>query len=90
MLGLRLSKQAVRFITSRLPKHSRQIAARIQALRDDPAPSDSKALKGSSEGFRRADAGEYRIIYRIDDECLYVAVIGKRNDDEVYRRFDRK
>ena len=53
-------------------------------------PSDSKALKGSSEGFRRADTGEYRIIYRIDDECLYVAVIGKRNDDEVYRRFDRK
>ena len=74
MLGLRRSRQAARFITGRPPKHSRQIAARIQALRDDPSPSDSKALRGSSEGFRRADTGEYRIIYRVDDECLGVAV----------------
>ena len=90
MLRLRLTRDAAKFITTRQTKHQRQIAARIQALRDDPLPTDSKALKGSAQGFIRADIGEYRIIYRVENDVLHVAVIGKRNDDEVYRRLGRK
>ena len=90
MLKLKLSRDAGNFITTRQPKHQRQIAAKIQTLRDDPAPTDSKALKGKIQGFMRADIGEYRIVYRVEDDTLYVAVIGKRNDDEVYRRSARK
>jgi mRNA interferase RelE/StbE len=33
--------------------------------------------------------GEYRVVYRYDDESVYVVVCGKRNDDEVYRRLER-
>lgn len=90
MLRLRLSRDADDFISNREPKHQRQIVARIQVLRDDPIPADSKAIKGPSREYRRADIGEYRIIYRADDDTLYVAAIGKRNDDEVYRRLRRK
>jgi len=90
MLKFKLSRDAGSFITTRTPKHQRQIAAKIQTLRDDPLPADSKALKGNIQGFRRADIGEYRIVYRVEEDTLYVAVIGKRNDDEVYRRSARK
>ncbi|MBV8772776.1 MAG: type II toxin-antitoxin system RelE/ParE family toxin [Deltaproteobacteria bacterium] len=47
-------------------------------------PYDSKPLVGY-EPFWRVDIGEYRIVYRFDDDSVYVALVGKRNDDEVYR-----
>ena len=90
MLRLRLSKDADGFIASREPKHQRQIVARIQSLRADPAPADCKALKGKGKGLLRTDVGEYRIIYRLEDDVLHVALIGKRNDDDVYRRLERQ
>ena len=43
-------------------------------------------MKGQWEGHFRADAGEFRIVYRFDKETLFVDAIGKRNDGEVYRR----
>jgi len=90
MLKIDLSDDAIRFISRREPKHQRQIKARIQALLEDPAPSDSKALKGIREPFLRVDVGEYRVIYWTDSETLHVPIVGKRNDDEVYRRLKRK
>ncbi len=53
-----------------------------------PAPHYSKPLHGSP--YRRIAAGEYRVVYRFDDESVYVAVVGKRNDDDVYRQLERK
>ncbi|MDO9509226.1 MAG: hypothetical protein Q7I97_07830 [Thermovirgaceae bacterium] len=44
-------------------------------------------MKGSP--FFRVDSGEYRIVYRFDDEVLYVSVIGKRNDGDVYKKAKR-
>ncbi|MDO8587107.1 MAG: type II toxin-antitoxin system RelE/ParE family toxin [Armatimonadota bacterium] len=90
MLRLRLSRTANSFLTTRQPNHQRRIAARIQTLRADPSPTDSIALKGAGQPFKRADIGEYRIIYRVEADTLFVAAIGKRNDAEVYRRFRKK
>ena len=90
MLRLRLSKDSADFIVGRPLKHQRQIVAKIQTLRDDPMPADSKELKGGNRNYMRADIGEYRIIYKVEDDILLVAIIGKRNDDEVYRRLARK
>lgn len=69
------------------PKHRRQIAEKILALQNDPLPHDSEHLKGFH--FRRADVGEYRIIYRIEEPLLKVYIVGKRNDDEVYKQLRR-
>lgn len=46
-------------------------------------------MKGS-KGFFRLKSGEYRIICRVDGEELKIWLIGKRNDDAVYKRFERK
>ena len=51
---------------------------------EDPEPPDSSPLVGYP--YRRADIGEYRIVYRVEEDCLKVALTGKRNDDEVYRQ----
>ena len=86
----RLSKDAMSFIEKMLPKHAKQVLLKILALCSNPSPPDSLRLKGSPEGYSRADSGEYRIIYRIEDDKLHIHLIGKRNDDEVYRQFSRK
>jgi mRNA interferase RelE/StbE len=89
MLKLDLYKAAARFI-ERLPaKHRRQIATKISELRTQPFPQDAKPLKGHAYPYFRADQGEYRIIYGVEDATLRVFLVGKRNDDEVYRRLRR-
>ena len=45
-------------------------------------------LIGSPE-YRRVDIGEFRIIYRVEDDSVKVAVAGKRNDNDVYRKFEK-
>ena len=86
MLSLQASKQAQKFLSKLPPKQQRQIAEKIQSLRVDPFPGDSKFLKGYAP-FHRATIGEYRIVYKVeqDDQLLLVTIIGKRNDDQVYK-----
>lgn len=91
MLRLSLSQQALKFLKKAPVKHGQQIDRALRSLKEQPMPHDAKRLKGTSNYFR-VDIGEYRIIYRIDtaSELLIVAVIGKRNDAEVYKQFKRK
>jgi mRNA interferase RelE/StbE len=84
---LDLDSRAKRFIGKLPPKHARQIGDKLAALLGNPFPPDSKRLKKSI--YWRADSGEYRIAYKVIGRTLYVPIIGKRNDDEVYRRLRR-
>jgi mRNA interferase RelE/StbE len=91
MLKLSLAQPALKFL-KRVPiKHGQQIDRALMALKERPIPHDAKRLKGTSD-YLRVDVGEYRIIYRIDtaSELIIVAMIGKRNDAEVYKQFKRK
>ena len=89
MRRIDLTKDARQTLAKLPPKHARQIAVKISALAGDPLSADSQVLKGHAP-HRRADQGEYRIIYDFDENTLRVALVGKRNDDEVYKRFERK
>lgn len=91
MLKLSLSQQALKFFKKIPIKHGQQIDRTLKALKEQPIPHDSKRLKGASN-YYRVDIGEYRIIYRIDNanELLIIALIGKRNDSEVYKQFKRR
>ncbi len=86
MYKLDITKSAGKFIKTLPPKQYRQVVSTILALRENPTPNDSQQLKGYPD-YLRVDIGEYRIIYRFDNETVYIAATGKRNDDEIYKRF---
>lgn len=90
MLRVNFDRAALRFLKKLPPKQGRQIGLKIAELRRDPEPYDSQELKGKLANYRRADIGEYRIIYFIDENVLHIPLIGKRNDAAVYKQMERK
>ena len=70
MRALNLTTQVQKFLRKLPPKQARQVAEKIEKLRIDPLSNDSKLMRGSVADYR-ADQGEYRIIYRFDDEVLF-------------------
>ena len=89
MLKIDLSRQAEQFLRALAPKQARQIAGKIKALAEQAGALPSEPLKGYAP-MRRLKAGEFRIIFLIEDEMVKVALIGKRNDDDVYKALARK
>jgi len=84
-----ISRNAYNFLKKlQQPKQFKQIVSKIFSLEKDPMPPDSKHLSGYP-GYLRVDSGEYRIIYTNTDSVICVAVVGKRNDDEVYKEMRR-
>jgi mRNA interferase RelE/StbE len=88
MLRIEYSRQAEKFLRRLPPKHGRQLATKITGLSQDPYPPDSATLVGAP--FRRADLGEYRIIYDVQDGTQQIVLVGKCNDAEVCRRLRRQ
>lgn len=88
MLKIEISKRAGKFLSTLPPKQGRKLAVKIQQLRENPEPNDSILLKGFSP-YRRADQGEYRIIYFVHEDILKVDLIGKRNDEDIYKQLRR-
>jgi len=62
----------------------RQIEARILDLEKDPRPPGSIKLT-AEEGYR-IRSGEYRIVYRIDDDAKIVYVYRIKHRKNVYKR----
>ena len=88
MRKLDLTHDALGFLRTLPPKQFRQVVTKAFELMANAEPQDSKTLAGYE--YRRADIGEYRIVYRFDRDFLYVALIGKRNDSDIYKRLKRK
>jgi|JI91814BRNA_FD_contig_101_281860_length_900_multi_2_in_0_out_0_2 mRNA interferase RelE/StbE len=86
-MKLDITNDALKFVQNLQHKQYKQIVNKIFDLLKNARPHDSIQLKGSS--FYRTDIGEYRIIYSFDVNTVTVVLVGKRNDNEVYRQFDR-
>jgi len=86
MPALDLKPRAKKFILTLPPKHKRQVKDSILALQNNPMPQDAKKLQGY-EDYIRVDIGEYRIIYKYDpaEDLVIVVLVGRRNDDSIYR-----
>ncbi len=82
-----LSRQAIKFLKHLPAKQERQVVERIAALAENPFAPDVRKMSGFN--CLRVDSGEYRIIYSARNEVLFVLLVGKRNDDEVYRKLRR-
>jgi len=83
MYKIDITRAAGQIIKTLQPKQYRQVVSTILALRENPAIIDSKQLSEDA-GYYRIDIGEYRIIYRFEKDTVYIAVIGKINDDEIF------
>ena len=88
MRKLDFSREALDFLNSLQEKQHRQIVYKLHLLLTNARPQDSRKLKDADE-YYRVDSGEYRIVYSIQETILQIFVIGKRNDDDVYRKFKR-
>lgn len=88
MRKLELHKGVLKDLETWPAKQYRQVVSATLDLLNDPHPHYSQALSGS--GDSRITVGEYRVIYRMDDETVFVAAFGKRNDDEIYKMLDRR
>jgi mRNA interferase RelE/StbE len=88
MLTIDLSRQAAAFLQGLTAKQARQIAERLQALAINPNALPTEQLKGYAP-MRRLRSGEFRIIYALVEEGLQIRLIGKRNDDDIYKALER-
>jgi mRNA interferase RelE/StbE len=61
----------------------RRVAARIDALAEDPRPQGATKLVGSKHW--RLRVGDYRVVYDIEDAQLIVLVIEVGHRREIYR-----
>jgi mRNA interferase RelE/StbE len=87
MLQINFSSQAIKFLKKISGKPAKQLKKKIEELMQNPYPQDSVKLQGYP--YFRADQGEYRIIYFVEGEILSIKIVGKRNDDEVYKKLNR-
>jgi mRNA interferase RelE/StbE len=84
-----MTKQAIKACENLDAKQYRQVVSKIFGLMADPEPHDSQKMRGASRGERRLDVGECRVVYAVDGETIEVLVVGKRNDGEVYKIWER-
>lgn len=88
-MNLDMTKQALKAAKKLDAKQFRQVISAVLALMENPEPHDSQIRKGASRGERRIDVGEYRVIYAVKNNLVEVLVIGQRNDDDVYKIWER-
>jgi len=88
--SLRIEEGVLRFLGKLERKHAGQIAVKILALANDPHPADSKGLQGTRSNLFRTDVGEFRIVYAEQSGEIKILLVGRRNDDEVYKELKRK
>jgi mRNA interferase RelE/StbE len=81
---IELTKAAVRDLTALPNSLLKRLDSCIIGLVEDPLPPGVKKLRNSN-GMYRVRVGDYRIIYRIEQEVLVVLVVKIGHRREVYR-----
>lgn len=69
----------------KLPEDVQQrVRAATELLRSDPRPPGCRALTGRP-GHIRIRLGDYRVVYRVQDDVLVVVVVDVGHRRDVYR-----
>ncbi len=76
-----IEKRARKFIEKQPPNQQKRILRAISHL---PELGDIKQLKGRTDFFRLR-VGDYRIIYRVDNDVLTVVVTDAGNRGQIYK-----
>ena len=88
MRTLRPSRAAAKFVAELPPKPFRQVWLKVLGLLAEPYPHDAAELTGYT--FHRVDVGEYRTVCRATEAEIELLLVGKRNDDKIYKQLKRK
>jgi mRNA interferase RelE/StbE len=81
---IELTTRAARQLEELEPRDRKRIAARIDALATDPRPASARKLAGSDDLYR-IRAGDYRVIYRVQDRVVLITVIRIGHRRDIYR-----
>jgi mRNA interferase RelE/StbE len=82
MLELIIKRKAEKFLSKCNEDLYLRLLDRIELLRVNPYPSDSKRVYDKELLFR-VRVGDYRVLYLVKDTKLFIVVIDKRS--KVYR-----
>ncbi len=83
MYAVELTRQAEKGL-DRLPTSDYlRVRSAIDRLAQDPRPSG--CIKMTSQNYWRVRAGDYRVIYAVDDDQQVVTVVQVGHRREVYR-----
>lgn len=75
---------AVREIRKLPPEAKRRVQAVIELLSENPRPPAATRLTARREW--RVRTGDYRVLYRIDDDILTIVVVRAGHRRDVYER----
>lgn len=75
---------AVRAIRKLPPEAKRRVQAAIELLAENPRPPAAKKLTARPEW--RVRTGDYRVLYRIEDDVLTVVVVHAGHRRDIYER----
>ena len=80
-----IEKLAEKFII-KLPKPDKERV--LRAIHELPAGNDIKRLKGrKSKGLYRLRVGDYRIIYKVNNNELIICAIDAGNRGQIYSKY---
>jgi len=77
-------RSAVRELEALPQPMQRRVTRAIDGLAVEPRPPGARLLSGAGRRWR-VRVGDYRILYRIDDDVLLVVVIRIRHRRDAYR-----
>lgn len=82
---LRLPEETAALVRSLHPDIKRKIKAALQMIL--ASPHAGKALKDELSGYRSFRVGNFRVVYRINEEIIEVAAVGPRKTiyEETFR-----
>ena len=81
---IELTSQAAKQLESLDRPTLKRVAARIDALADEPRPAGARKLS-NKDSLYRIRVGDYRVIYRILDRLILVTIIRIGHRRGVYR-----
>jgi mRNA interferase RelE/StbE len=83
--ALEFAPKAVRALRKLDQPVVERIQAATESLREDPRPAGAKVLTGMHGVLRIKVAGDYRVLYTIDDDRLVVLVVDAGHRRQIYR-----
>ena len=79
-----IDKEAIKAL-KKLPKQVQaRITKKIEDLKENPRPEGAKALQGGLNGLYRIRIGDYRVIYKVENEVVIIYVLKIAHRKSVY------